>query len=34
MNYYQKYSSLSIVIDEDHLINLMIVEGIRECVDG
>ena len=27
-------SSLSIVIDEDHLVNLMIEEGICECADG
>ena len=27
-------SSLSIVIDEDHLINLMIKEGIRVCTDS
>ena len=27
-------SSSSIVINEDHLINLMIEEGICECTDG
>ena len=27
-------SSFSIIINEDHLINLMIEEGILECADG
>ena len=31
---YISLSSLSIIIDEDHLINLMIEEGIDECAGG
>ena len=27
-------TSFSIIIDEDHLINLMIEDGIGECADG